>query len=999
MNSHTSPESNAPVASSADSPLQREVRYEYSPHFPQILEHLGASLLVSTYQAGKLGVIGTHQGQLTFSFLNYIKAMGVAVGRRRLAVGSLREIHFLHAAPELARSIEPAGVHDACWLTRGSHHTGNIHIHELVWGKDGLWVVNTLFSCLCTLHDEYSFVPRWRPPFVSELIAQDRCHLNGVAMQDGRPRYVTAHGESNDPAGWRPDKATGGILMDVDSGEVVTRGLAMPHSPRLYGDRLWVLNSGAGTIDVVDRGSGQRETIERVPGFTRGLDFHGQFAFVGLSKIRETSVFGGVPIAQRRDELRAGVGVVDLVSGKAVAALQFHSGVDEIFAVNVLPGCVNPALRGPQPEEDGTQEIWLVPPEGQVPEAKRDDSESLPAAGRASTANWLGHASPETHGHTRQRAPGLGSNDQAAMVPGHAPPATGPEALFRAAMNLVRQGRLAQAVDQLKQASALAPHRADILTELGNLYQQLNDQHTALACYRRVVEADPHFVPARQNLGYLLFNQGEPDEAIEHYEHALKQQPSPINRLLAATVLPVVYDSADDVDRWRRRLADGVRQLADEGTTIDTTNTLVPTSFFMAYQGKNDVEIARDLGRIFVGWDKERSDAGPPLANGFTDGGPARPDSRLSHPIIKVAFLSAYFRDHTIGRQNIGRVEHLSRDDFEVTVISVGEHHDDMADRFRKAADRFVVVPRNPAAAREQIAQLGTDVLVFTDVGMDALTYTLAFSRMAPVQCATWGHPDTTGSPTIDYFLSSELLETNDADSHYTEKLVRLPNLGIYYERPTCNQSRKTSGPNSHESGYGPARESFGLDPHRHVYLCPQTLFKFHPEFDAVLAEILQRDRAADLVLLEGRVPNWTTRLKRRFEDSLPGGHEHVRFLPAQSNQEFLRLLETADVILDPPHFGGGNSSYEALAMGTPIVTWPSPFLRGRITAALYQKMGLTDLIVDSADAYIDLAVRIGTDRNLRTELHERILSTCGLLYEDLEEVRSLEECLRNLCT
>ena len=164
------------------------------------------------------------------------------------------------------------------------------------------------------------------------------------------------------------------MLLDVDSGEIVARHLAMPHSPCLHDDRLWVLNSGAGTIDVVDRVSGRRETIERVPGFTRGLDFHGQFAFVGLSKIRETSVFGGVPIAERRDELRAGVAVIDLISGRAVAALQFHSGVDEIFSVNVLPGSLCPAFRGPQPEEDDMQEIWLVPPEGQVPDPGPSDS-------------------------------------------------------------------------------------------------------------------------------------------------------------------------------------------------------------------------------------------------------------------------------------------------------------------------------------------------------------------------------------------------------------------------------------------------------------------------------------------------------------------------------------------------------------------------------------------------------------------------------------------------
>ncbi len=959
-----------------DSPQLREVRFEYSPHFPRILEHLNSSLLVSTYQAGKLGVVGVDQGRLTFSFLNFHKAMGVAVGRKRIAVGAVRQVFFLHSAPELAPHIDPAGAHDACFLTRGSHQTGNIHVHEMAWGSEGLWVVNTLFSSLCTLHDGYSFVPRWRPPFVSELIAQDRCHLNGVAIEDGRPRYVTCHGDQDEPGGWRETKATGGVLIDVESGESVARDFAMPHSPRLYDGKLWVLNSGHGSIEIVDPASGRHEPVERVPGFTRGLSFAGQFAFVGLSKIRETSVFGGLPIESRRDDLRAGVAVVDLVSGKAVAALQFHSGVDEIFSVEVLAGCRNPALRGPEPERDGMQDIWLVPPDGTVPESSSTERHGIEIRSVSEGS--------ELAGDDRRSRFGLPSSERGPMVPGRSPDVAGPDSLFRSGMSLQRQGRLTEALSMLKQAATLAPDRPDIWTELGNVYQQLNDQQTALGCYRRATQAAPDFVPARQNLGYLLFNHGEPEEAIEHYEAALKQQPSTMNRLLAATVLPVIYDSAADVQRWRKRLAGQVRELAESGATIDTTNTLVPTNFFMAYQGLNDVEIARDLGRIYVG-------QASPLANSVN----TSEDAYATNRRIRVGFLSAYFRDHTMGRQNIGRVERLGRDDFEVTVISVGRHRDEMAKRFEAAADRFVVVPRSVEAARRQITELGLDILIFTDVGMDALTYTLAFSRMAPVQCATWGHPDTTGSPAMDYFISSELLELSDADAHYTEKLLRLPNLGIYYERPQCSRSRETSEPNSHESGYERSRRFFGLDSERHVYLCPQTLFKFHPDFDDILAGILNRDSAGELVLIEGRVPNWTRRLKRRFERTLPGGVERVRFLPPQPNDKFLQLLAATDVMIDPHHFGGGNTSYEALAVGTPVVTWPGPYLRGRITQALYQKMGLTDLIVDSADAYVELAVRLGTDADYRQTLHERILATGGVLFEDPEEVRAFENGLR----
>jgi uncharacterized protein (TIGR03032 family) len=202
-----------------------------------------------------------------------------------------------------------------------------------------LWFVNTRFSCLATLDSEASFTPRWRPPFVTELEPSDRCHLNGLAMVDGKPKYVTALGETNEMGGWRANKAKGGLVMDVDSGAILCRGLSMPHSPRWYGGRLWVCESGSGTLGYVDPNTGRYEAIAAVPGFTRGLDFAGDLAFVGLSQVRESAVFSGIPLTERLapEERTCGVCVVDLRRGEPVALLKFLGGVQEVFAVAVLP--------------------------------------------------------------------------------------------------------------------------------------------------------------------------------------------------------------------------------------------------------------------------------------------------------------------------------------------------------------------------------------------------------------------------------------------------------------------------------------------------------------------------------------------------------------------------------------------------------------------------------------------------------------------------------------
>jgi uncharacterized protein (TIGR03032 family) len=342
-------------------PATREVRHEYSRALPTLLNQLGVSLLVSTYQAGKVVAVGAAQSELTLSYHNFERAMGLAVKRDAIAVGARAQIWLLPAAPELAARVEPAGRHDACFLTRSSHFTGEIQAHELAWGRDELWLVNTAFGCLCTLDGRHSFVPRWQPPFVTALAAEDRCHLNGLAMADGEPKYVTALAETDTPQGWRADKTTSGCLIDVVSGQTVARGFAMPHSPRVHRGRVWMLHSGAGQLVLVDPASGRAETVTELPGYTRGLALYDRFAFVGLSKIRETSTFGGMPIAKRRADLKCGVGVVDLGTGRLAGHLEFLSGVDEIFDVQVVPGARCPVLSGPHPSLDGAAPIWTVP--------------------------------------------------------------------------------------------------------------------------------------------------------------------------------------------------------------------------------------------------------------------------------------------------------------------------------------------------------------------------------------------------------------------------------------------------------------------------------------------------------------------------------------------------------------------------------------------------------------------------------------------------------------
>jgi uncharacterized protein (TIGR03032 family) len=310
--------------------------------------------------------------------------MGLAVDGDRLTIGTANQVWFLRNAPDIAPRVAPVGRHDACFLPRSCHVTGDIGVHELAWassrgqesgvrGQESgssptpdscrltpeLWLVNTRFSCLCTLHPDYSFMPRWRPPFITALAHEDRCHLNGLAVVDGRPRYVTALGETDTRDGWRAVKASGGCLMDVPSGAVVSRGLSMPHSPRWHAGRLWVLESGTGSLLQVDAASGRRELVATLPGFTRGLAFSGQYALIGLSKIRATSAMDGVPLAQLRHELKCGVAAVDLRTGELAGLLEFQTAVEEIFDVQVLASARFPEVVGFQ--KDAVHHTFIIP--------------------------------------------------------------------------------------------------------------------------------------------------------------------------------------------------------------------------------------------------------------------------------------------------------------------------------------------------------------------------------------------------------------------------------------------------------------------------------------------------------------------------------------------------------------------------------------------------------------------------------------------------------------
>lgn len=675
-----------------------------------------------------------------------------------------------------------------------------------------------------------------------------------------------------------------------------------------------------------------------------------------LPDAQRLAIAGGEFLKQKRyadaerayiQSLQTQAGRTDILNNLAAAQLQ-QGKLDE--AIRQL----NRALEIDPEATDALNNLGLI-------HLRRGDADAAIASFRRAL-----EIEPEAHetayhlGNAYRRA-GVRSRALDSYLLAAALKPTFAEALAKAGLLLHETGRAAEADNLFRRALDLNPRSADVLNNWGNVQQDLNNFAKALDCYRRAVEVDPEFVPAHCSLGYLLNDEGKLDEARHHFQAAYKLQPEHLTRVLLSNALPTIYDSLDQLHACRARLLKNIQGLLDDDVHIDASRVVGPTMFYVAYQGYNDRDVQRDMGKVYQA---------PPLQ-------PFERPRRAGR--IRVGFVSHYFRDHTIGKLNLGLISQLSRERFEVVVISTSHDRDPLATQFRQNADRFVVMPYDLWQARPFVRSLDLDVLMFADVGMDPLTTTLAYSRMAPVQCVTWGHPLTTGSQSMDYFISSELLEVPEADEHYTERLVRLPDLAVCYDRPTLPAAPRS-------------RESFGFAADRHLYGCPQSLFKMHPEFDEILAGILRTDERGELLLLEGKHPYWAQMLRERFGRTMPDVADRVHFLSRLPRHEFLSLNAAVDVLVDPIHFCGGNTSYEGLALGTPIVTLPSQFLRGRITAAQYAMLGYDECVVQSPADYVRQAVRLACEPDYRRAVSQEILARSDVLFGNRQGVRQLED-------
>jgi predicted O-linked N-acetylglucosamine transferase (SPINDLY family) len=544
-------------------------------------------------------------------------------------------------------------------------------------------------------------------------------------------------------------------------------------------------------------------------------------------------------------------------------------------------------------------------------------------------------------------------------------------ALRDRAKSLHQQRRFAESLDAHEEALRLAPDSMVIRLSAARLAHSLERQEVSLRHYEEAARVDPRCYEAVEAARRICVGAGFAERALEYARMAHDLTPSPTAHLSMKLLVPSIMSSLDAIRDARERYERGLDAVLAEPPHLESPDgSLGVCAFFLAYHGLNDRELQVKTARMFLA-------AIPGLA--FTAPHCARARRRSAK--IRIGFLSRFFASHSIFSTSVGLIEKLSREHFEVVILRVTPSRDDEATaRIRAAGDLTVDLDPDVYRARSQIAALALDILFFQDIGMEPISYFLAFARLAPVQCVSFGHPNTTGIPTIDYFISNDLFEPPQPRAHYSERLVLLRNLPTlaYYYKP-----RLPSVP--------PARAAFSLPEGADLYVCPQTLFKLHPDFDAFLAGILERDPNGLVVLIAGQFQEFTDRLRARFAHTLPAFAHRIVFLPLMGFEKFMQLLCVADVILDTVHFNGMNSSLQAFAAGTPVVTLPGEFQRGRHTQAMYRKMGILECIAADTRQYVDIAVRIATDPTHAQMLRTRILARNHVLFEDRAVVDEFE--------
>ncbi len=513
------------------------------------------------------------------------------------------------------------------------------------------------------------------------------------------------------------------------------------------------------------------------------------------------------------------------------------------------------------------------------------------------------------------------------------------------------------------------PKNADYLNIQGAIYHATRELEKAAAMYEKAVLVNPSMVDAQNNLGAVLQQMDRQEEAAEHYLEAVKLKAvNDVWSLRIDMLCTVVASSTKAIEKYRKKHELMLNRYIENNFQASPEELVLAGIFppyALMYHGKNDRGIREKYAETF-----KRSF--PECAKIKQSG------NRKIGLLVTRGHIEIFLQSMK------GIIRHIQSEKFRLVIICPAESVESVYSSINKEGLEMLALPEQLPDIVDLLRSSEFDVLYYWEIATDALNYFLPYYRIAPVQCTSWGIQVTSGIPTVDYYLSSDLVETPESDNHYTETLLRANTLLTYQYRKKLPENPK-------------ARTDFGLDESRTLYLYPQQMGKFHPDFDKVIKDILTKDPDGMLLILKDRWGYSAEKLRKRLELVLGEKMSRVIFLPRMSSEDYLWIVAAADVLLDPPYYGGVNSTYDGISLNKPVVTCESPYHIGRYTAACYRKVGLMECVANHIDEYADIAVKFGKDQNYRDDYCRRLALLSGVLFEDMDAVREHERLFEHM--
>ena len=971
------------------------------------------SLAISTYQANCLFLIGTHDdGKPAFVSRTFPHVMGLYTSLNSLWLSTKTQILRLENVlnPELE-----AHNHQRLYLPRASYTIGDLDVHDLTVIGSQVIFVNSKYSCLATLDPQYSFKPLWQPHFISKLAPEDRCHLNGLAVVEGKPKYVTAISRSDVTDGWRDNRHEGGIVMDIETNEILCDNLSMPHSPRYYQGKLWLHNSGTGYFGYLDIQTGIFEEVTFVPGYARGLAFWNNFALVGLSKPRDQT-FSGLKLEQtlkdKQAKPRCGLVVIDLNTGNIVHWVWIEGQVRELYDIQIIPEVKRASIV----DDDAVEDLITFP--NNYPAVNLNFSPQVNSPRTTSTNNV------KTQGKIN-------------ITPEVRAKLAAAQESFQQAQQLVVDQKIADAINSFQTAIALYPDYAAAYHGLGMVFWQESKYELAQECFERVISLDANSASAHLNLGNVFRQQGKLERAISAYQTAVeinshyapawhnlgliyqsKKQLELAESSFARAIkedklyfssyleLGKIWNFTNRISKSKQLYQEALKRNPSEELHKQFTNLLTHAKIKLSNYSNYDnfqVDINQQLRKciqqkvnhqqfelfdllnievdneLFLEIAKLKSQEISQSVNqiNFRDR-QHYPQDKIKNK-IKIGYVSPDFRSHAVGRLIHDIFRHHNRSQFEVYgYYLIGIIEDEYTQKIKQNCDVFrCIQDLSPQEAAWQINQDGIDILV------DLAGYTYGSNpaifalQPAPVQVSYLGYSATMGAEFMQYILADKWLIPESHQKYYSEKVLYLPQ-GFVGSEIEMSETKKS-------------KSQLGLPEASFIFTCTNHYRKINSSVWQTWMEILHR------------VPNsilWLRNCPEEVQHNLRQNAVELNIEPERlifakktaSFAEYLQELTLADLFLDTFTYNAGSTAVACLQAGLPLLTKVGDKYVSRMGASICAAAGLESMICQTIEEYQQRAIFLAHHPQELQEIKQHLQQQTKLpLFNMAQFVANLE--------